>query len=93
MSIHYHIALRAMVVGRDAVKAIHARPLVQLLRACALAITTSAALLSITALSYADPAPMIHYAPAENLEHADVALINTAQREIDLAAMSLPTGR
>jgi phosphatidylserine/phosphatidylglycerophosphate/cardiolipin synthase-like enzyme len=37
-------------------------------------------------LSYADPAPVIHYAPAENLEHIDVALIDTAQREIDLAA-------
>jgi hypothetical protein len=35
----------------------------------------------------ADPA--IHYAPIENLEHIDVALIDTAKREIDLAAYVL----
>jgi hypothetical protein len=34
----------------------------------------------------ADPAPAIHYAPAENLEHVGVALIDTAKLEIDLAA-------
>jgi len=33
--------------------------------------------------------PAIHYAPAENLEHIDVALIDGAQREIDLAAYVL----
>ena len=32
------------------------------------------------------PAPVIHYAPAENLEHVDVALIDRAQHEIDMAA-------
>jgi phosphatidylserine/phosphatidylglycerophosphate/cardiolipin synthase-like enzyme len=53
------------------------------------AITTSAALLAITALTYADPAPTIHYAPAENLEHVDVALIDSAQHEIDFAAYVL----
>jgi phosphatidylserine/phosphatidylglycerophosphate/cardiolipin synthase-like enzyme len=31
-------------------------------------------------------APIIHYAPAENLEHVDVALIDGAQHEIDVAA-------
>jgi PLD-like domain len=36
-----------------------------------------------------DPAPVIHYAPGENLEHIDVALIDTAQREIDFAAYVL----
>ena len=35
----------------------------------------------------ADPA--IHYAPAENLEHVDVALIDRAEREIDMAAYVL----
>ena len=35
----------------------------------------------------ADPA--IHYAPAENLEHIDVELIDTAKREIDFAAYVL----
>jgi hypothetical protein len=30
----------------------------------------------------ADPAPVIHYAPAENLEHIDVALIDRAEHEI-----------
>jgi hypothetical protein len=37
----------------------------------------------------ADPAPAIHYAPAENLEHVDVALIDRAEREIDMAAYVL----
>ena len=37
----------------------------------------------------ADPAQVIHYAPAENLEHIDVALIDTATREIDMAAYVL----
>jgi phosphatidylserine/phosphatidylglycerophosphate/cardiolipin synthase-like enzyme len=50
---------------------------------------TSAVLLAIGGLSRADPAPIIHYAPAENLEHIDVALIDSAQREIDLAAYVL----
>jgi phosphatidylserine/phosphatidylglycerophosphate/cardiolipin synthase-like enzyme len=35
----------------------------------------------------ADPA--IHYAPAENLEHVDVALIDRAEHEIDMAAYVL----
>jgi phosphatidylserine/phosphatidylglycerophosphate/cardiolipin synthase-like enzyme len=37
----------------------------------------------------ADPAPAIHYAPAESLEHVDVALIDTARNEIDIAAYVL----
>jgi len=37
----------------------------------------------------ADPAPAIHYAPAENLEHIDVALIDRAGHEIDMAAYVL----
>ena len=37
----------------------------------------------------ADPAPAIHYAPAENLEHVDVALIDRAEHEIDMAAYAL----
>ena len=37
----------------------------------------------------ADPAPVIHYAPAENLEHIDVALIDSARHEIDFAAYVL----
>jgi len=37
----------------------------------------------------ADPAPIIHYAPAGNLEHIDVALIDRAEHEIDLAAYVL----
>jgi phosphatidylserine/phosphatidylglycerophosphate/cardiolipin synthase-like enzyme len=32
---------------------------------------------------------MIHYAPAENLEHIDVALIDRAEHEIDMAAYVL----
>jgi phosphatidylserine/phosphatidylglycerophosphate/cardiolipin synthase-like enzyme len=37
----------------------------------------------------ADPAPVIHYAPTENLEHIDVALIDDARHEIDMAAYVL----
>src|ERR1700724_4108900 len=37
----------------------------------------------------ADPAPVIHYAPGENLEHVDVDLIDRAQHEIDMAAYVL----
>jgi hypothetical protein len=37
----------------------------------------------------ADPAPVIHYAPAENLEHIDVALIDRAEQEIDMDAYVL----
>jgi phosphatidylserine/phosphatidylglycerophosphate/cardiolipin synthase-like enzyme len=36
-----------------------------------------------------DPAPIIHYAPAENLEHVDMPLIDRAEHEIDLAAYVL----
>jgi phosphatidylserine/phosphatidylglycerophosphate/cardiolipin synthase-like enzyme len=36
-----------------------------------------------------DPAPAIHYAPAENLEHIDVALIDRAEHEIDMTAYVL----
>ena len=50
---------------------------------------TCAVLLAIGGLSYADPAPTIHYAPSENLEHIDVELIDSAQREIDFAAYVL----
>ncbi|VFU07881.1 phospholipase D-like domain-containing protein [Methylocella tundrae] len=37
----------------------------------------------------ADPAPIVHYAPAENLERIDVALINEAKVSIDMAAYVL----
>src|SRR6201998_2576133 len=49
----------------------------------------AAAFVAIGALSRADPAPIIHYAPAENLEHIDVELIDTAKHEIDFAAYVL----
>jgi phosphatidylserine/phosphatidylglycerophosphate/cardiolipin synthase-like enzyme len=48
-----------------------------------------AAFVAVGALSRADPAPTVHYAPAENLEYIDVGLIDTAQREIDFAAYVL----
>ena len=38
---------------------------------------------------FADPAPVIHYAPVENLEQADVALIDRAEHDIDIAAYVL----
>jgi phosphatidylserine/phosphatidylglycerophosphate/cardiolipin synthase-like enzyme len=50
---------------------------------------TSAVFVAIGTVSRADPAATVHYAPAENLEHVDVALIDSAQREIDLAAYVL----
>lgn len=37
----------------------------------------------------ADSVPVIHYAPIENLEHADVALIDQAEHNIDIAAYVL----
>lgn len=46
----------------------------------------SAVFMAIGALSRADPAPTVHYAPAESLEHIDVELIDTAKHEIDFAA-------
>jgi phosphatidylserine/phosphatidylglycerophosphate/cardiolipin synthase-like enzyme len=48
----------------------------------------SAAALALLVLPFpsnADPAPTIHYAPAENLEHVDVALIDRAGHDIDMA--------
>ena len=36
-----------------------------------------------------DQDPVVHYAPTRNLEHADVELIDQAQREIDMAAYVL----
>jgi hypothetical protein len=49
------------------------------------------AVLFLTSLApcAADPAPAIHYAPIENLEHVDVALIDRAEHEIDMAAYVL----
>jgi phosphatidylserine/phosphatidylglycerophosphate/cardiolipin synthase-like enzyme len=46
-------------------------------------------LLASLAPCCADPAPIIHYAPGENLEHVDVALIDRAEHEIDMAAYVL----
>jgi phosphatidylserine/phosphatidylglycerophosphate/cardiolipin synthase-like enzyme len=48
-----------------------------------------AALLATCTSIFADPAPVIHYAPAENLEHVDVALIDRAKHDIDMAAYVL----
>jgi phosphatidylserine/phosphatidylglycerophosphate/cardiolipin synthase-like enzyme len=39
--------------------------------------------LSLSAPSPEDPAPPIHYAPAENLEHIDVGLLDSAKHGID----------
>ena len=47
--------------------------------------------LVLVALAAAAPgqAPIIHYAPTENLEHIDVALIDQAKTSIDMAAYVL----
>jgi phosphatidylserine/phosphatidylglycerophosphate/cardiolipin synthase-like enzyme len=62
----------------------------------ATALLTGAALLTVCQSSRAEcgarpaaPAAAIHYAPAENLEHIDVELIDSARREIDFAAYVL----
>lgn len=49
----------------------------------------AAVILALCPQAQADPAPVIHYAPTENLEHIDVALIDTAKHEIDFAAYVL----
>jgi phosphatidylserine/phosphatidylglycerophosphate/cardiolipin synthase-like enzyme len=46
-------------------------------------------ILALCSQGRSDPAPKIHYAPGENLEHVDVALIDGAQHEIDMAAYVL----
>ncbi len=46
-------------------------------------------LLASLAPCCAEPAPIIHYAPTENLEHVDVDLIDRARHEIDMAACVL----
>jgi len=46
-------------------------------------------LLASLAPGAADPAAAIHYAPIENLEHVDVALIDRADHEIGMAAYVL----
>lgn len=48
---------------------------------------TAVTFLAVATPCVADPA--IHYAPAENLEKIDVALIDAARREIDIAAYVL----
>jgi phosphatidylserine/phosphatidylglycerophosphate/cardiolipin synthase-like enzyme len=56
------------------------------------ALSAQAAVLFLASLAppcWADPAPVVHYAPGENLEHIDVALIDRAEREIDMAAYVL----
>jgi hypothetical protein len=69
--------------------------MVQLLRARALAIT-SAVFVAIGAMSRADLAPTIHYAPAENLEHIDLDLTDTAltaSRPATMAALAAITAK
>jgi phosphatidylserine/phosphatidylglycerophosphate/cardiolipin synthase-like enzyme len=55
------------------------------------ALSVQAAVLFLASVTpgCAEPAPVIHYAPAENLEHVDVALIDGAQHVIDMAAYLL----
>jgi phosphatidylserine/phosphatidylglycerophosphate/cardiolipin synthase-like enzyme len=50
---------------------------------------TACLLLASLAPCCADPVPIIHYAPGANLEHVDVALIDRAEHEIDMAAYVL----
>jgi hypothetical protein len=50
---------------------------------------SAAIFIAAGALSRADPAPIIHYAPAENLEHIVVELIESALREIESSCVAL----
>src|ERR1700722_2074937 len=59
------------------------------LRVTSSSIAASLLLASLAPPCCADPAPIIHYAPGENLEHVDVALIDRAEQEIDMAAYVL----
>ena len=59
------------------------------LRGCLSARIAACLLLASLAPGKADPAPVIHYAPAENLEHIDVALIDGARHEVNMAAYVL----
>jgi hypothetical protein len=49
----------------------------------------AAVILALCSQGRSDPPPVIHYAPIENLEHVDVALIDRAEHEIDIAAYVL----
>ena len=42
----------------------------------------SASFVTIGTVNQADPVPMIHYAPAENLEHIDVELIDSGRSQL-----------
>lgn len=53
------------------------------------AFIASGAILTLCLPAIVDPAPAIHYAPAENFELVDAALIDTARDEIDMAAYVL----
>jgi phosphatidylserine/phosphatidylglycerophosphate/cardiolipin synthase-like enzyme len=53
------------------------------------AFIAAAMVLALCSQGRSDPAPTIHYAPAENLEHVDVDLIDRAEHEIDMAAYVL----
>jgi phosphatidylserine/phosphatidylglycerophosphate/cardiolipin synthase-like enzyme len=44
---------------------------------------------AVVVLALCRPGLALHYAPAENLEHIDVALIDRAKHEIDMAAYVL----
>jgi phosphatidylserine/phosphatidylglycerophosphate/cardiolipin synthase-like enzyme len=59
------------------------------LRVTSSSIAASLLLASLAPPCCADPAPVIHYAPGKNLEYIDVALIDRAEREIDMAAYVL----
>jgi hypothetical protein len=48
------------------------------------AFITAAVVLALCSQGRSDPAPVIHYAPTENLEHIDVALIDAARHVLNL---------
>jgi hypothetical protein len=56
---------------------------------CALNLFRASMTAALLIMSPCCAEPVIHYTPAENLEHIDVALIDRAEHEIDLAAYVL----
>jgi phosphatidylserine/phosphatidylglycerophosphate/cardiolipin synthase-like enzyme len=58
-------------------------------RQCSPVSLSAVVVLALCRPGLADPAPALHYAPAENLERIDAALIDMAKHEIDMAAYVL----
>src|SRR5262245_33972823 len=61
----------------------------QKMRRCWIAFAAFAILAGTDARPIAAAEPEIHYAPVENLEHIDLALIRSAKKSVDIAMYTL----